>query len=458
MKLDACRVCLTGRLLYLMMMTIAAGSLLLGGQREAHAAPRNVLLLIADDFGVDVARFYPAPTRRETTPPAPPMPNLTALAQRGILFTRAWTAPWCSPTRAMVLTGRYGFRTGIGRANSGNLPPLPVSEVTLPEVIGEQTGNSYLMANIGKWHLSSGEDDPRIHGWPHYSGAHPDLGHLDSYYSWPKTVDGVTTTSTTYATTDNVDDTLDYIARAAQEGKPYFLWVGFVAPHDPFEKPPNELHGRDSLPATGAPKRSLYEAMVESLDTEIGRLLRAVDLSTTTVIFVGDNGTTGPVTAPPYVKTQGKGTMYQGGVHVPLFIAGAGVVGPGRKVSALVNTVDLFPTILELVGIDPAQALGPAIKTDGVSLLPYLERRTHPNRRQWVFAEQFTKTFDTSWQRALRSDRYVLIERFDGSREFYDMEKDFFQASNLLAGIMTSTERGKLSDLKSKLDALLATR
>ena len=102
---------------WLSIFCLSAGS-------AAQAAGQNILLLIADDFGVDVASFYPMGPRQQTTPPPPPMPNLQALARQGVLFTRVWASPWCSPTRAQMLTGRYGFRTGIGRANSGNLPPL----------------------------------------------------------------------------------------------------------------------------------------------------------------------------------------------------------------------------------------------------------------------------------------------------------------------------------------------
>src|SRR5688572_930566 len=78
----------------------------LGGAVAAQAAGSDILLLIADDFGVDIARFYPLGPRLQTTPPPPPMPNLEALARRGVLFTRASASPWCSPTRAQILTGR----------------------------------------------------------------------------------------------------------------------------------------------------------------------------------------------------------------------------------------------------------------------------------------------------------------------------------------------------------------
>jgi arylsulfatase B len=416
------------------------------------------LLLIADDFGVDVATFYPTSIRRPTKPPSPPMPNLQALANQGILFSRVWADPWCSPTRATILTGRYGFRTGIGRANTSNLPPLPLAEFTLPEAFRARPAAGYVLANLGKWHLSSGALDPNLHGWPHYAGGHPDLGHLPSYFSWPKTVDGVTTTSTVYATTDTVDETLRVIAEASRLRRPYFAWVGFNAPHDPYHAPPPSLHSKGDLPPLGASNRTYFEAMVEALDTEIGRLLRAVDMATTTVIFLGDNGTNGPVVAAPYPTRKAKGTLYQGGVQVPLLIAGAGVAAPRRMVAALVNTVDLFPTILQLGGIEPAEVLPAGTRTDGVSLVPYIRDEAHPSPRTWAFAEQFTTAFDVAWERTVRNGRYSLIERADRSREFYDLNADALQARNLLDGPLTSAQGSNLTALDRRLDRLLASR
>jgi arylsulfatase A-like enzyme len=382
------------------------------------------------------------------------MPHLTALAQQGVIFTRVWASPWCSPTRAQILTGRHNFRTGIGRANTSDMPPLSMSEVILPEVFATALGTTYFTANLGKWHLSSGEHDPNDYGWQHYAGGHPDLGHLPSYFSWPKTVDGLTSTSTIYATTDTVDETLAVITRASAEGKHFFAWTAFNAPHDPFHAPPAALHPRTPLPSTGATNRAKFAAMVEALDTEIGRLLAAVSLADTTVIFIGDNGTVGTVIAPPYSRSKAKATMYEGGVRVPLIVAGAGVVAPNRRVTALVSAVDLFPTILALAGIDPAQAP----RNDGVSLMPYLGRQAHPSPRTWLYSEQFTKSFNTGWQRAARDSRYKLIERYDGTREFYDLTMDAFETKNLLEGPLTSGQRSALDRLDRRIDALLATR
>jgi arylsulfatase A-like enzyme len=119
--------------------------------------------------------------------------------------------------------------------------------------------------------------------------------------------------------------------------------------------------------------------MVEAVDTELKRLIQAVDLSTTTVFFIGDNGTPGGVQAPPYKGQGAKSTRYENCCRVPLLIAGAGVV-PGsagvRVVDELVNAVDLFPTILGLTETPLPQA-----RIDGVSLVPYLSGTVHPSPR-----------------------------------------------------------------------------
>jgi arylsulfatase A-like enzyme len=426
------------------------------------AAPPNILLLIGDDIGIDAAEFYPTTVRRATTPPAPPMPNMRRLAQAGVLFSDAWANPLCAPTRATLFTGRYSFRTGVG-ANTHettDLPTLPRAEFILPEAFQARPALGYLLAHIGKWHVSRGDTGPNLHGWPYFAGGDPWRPAVQSYFSWTKHVNAAVTTSTTYATTDQVNEALGVIGQARAQNRPYFVQVAFNAPHDPFHKPPNELHSRDSLPPyqSGVNKRPYFEAMAEALDTEIGRLLAGVDLATTTVIFVGDNGTTSAVVASPYPASKSKSTVYQGGVRVPLLVAGAGVASPGRVVPALANTVDLYPTILELAGIDPAAVVPAGTRLDGVSLLPYLCNVAHPSPRAWAYAERFRPVYNQGYQRAIRNGRYKLIERASGSREFYDLAVDPFEATNLLGRTLTTTQRTNLTSLDRQLDALLATR
>jgi arylsulfatase B len=452
--------------------------LLLLGAGGARAQDRNILLIVADDFGVDAASFYPLTAgRRTTSPPAPPTPNLARLAQNGVLFRRAWATPWCSPSRAEMFTGRYPFRTGIGdpipkdpAAANGE---LRLDEFSLPEAFQAAKPGQYLLAHVGKWHLSRrGADDPNRHGWPYFAGPRPDLALLphygtyfrvngvDYYGPWPKTVNGATTAAvTTYATTDQVDEAIAKIreAKAQVPSKPYFVWLAFSAPHAPYEKPPNALHSRDALPVTGASRRAYYEAMVEAMDTEIGRLLQEVDLATTTVFFIGDNGTPNEVTVSPYPSNHAKGTPYEEGLRVPLLVAGADVVTPGRVVTRIVSAVDLYPTILELAGIDPATVVPAGTRIDGVSIVPYLRNQTGTPLRQYVYSEEFPLCWDQNYERAVANSRYKLIRRADGSRAFYDLSSDPYERTNLLSRTLTTTQRSNLDTLTRQMTELLAT-
>lgn len=436
----------------LLVSAIYAGFLVAGA---AHAAPRNILLLVTDDLGVDTAEFYPTSARRVTTPPAPPMPNLKRLAQSGVLFSAAWSYPVCASARAALFTGRYGFRTGMGtNPNADHVPKLARGEVLLPELFAARPALDYLLGHVGKWHVSPCVSDPNLHGWPYYAGILPERAGLELYSAWKKDVNGVVSRTTKYATTDQVDEALGLIRKAKNQGRPWFVQVAFNAPHEPYHVPPNALHSRDSLPPyrEGLAKRPYFEAMAEALDSEIGRLLRDVDLATTTVIFVGDNGTAKPILASPYPSSHAKGTLYESGIRVPLLIAGSGVASPGRLATGVVNTVDLFPTVLALAGI--SQPSG--VKLDGISLLPILQNSSGGTRRSWAYSEQFSSA--TSFQRAIRNATYKLIERSGGGRQFYDLAADPLEARNLIGTALTATQRSNLDSLDRQLDQLIASR
>ena len=449
----------------LLVRAIPLALLVLLGAGEARAQGRNILLIIADDLGVDAARFYPLTAGRRTTrPPAPPTPNLAALARNGLIFRHAWVTPWCSPTRAAMLTGRYPFRTGIGDPVSSTptvaTGELRLNEFTLPEAFQRAKPGQYLLAHVGKWHLTrQSVDDPNLAGWPYFVGPRPDnSAEVPSHYNWPKTRNGVTTDGvTTWATTDEVDEAVARIREAKDQGKPYFVWLALSAEHAPYQKAPNTLHSKDSLPATGASRRSYYETMVEAMDTEIGRLLQDVDLATTTVFFIGDNGTPREVTASPYSSSRAKGTPYEGGIRVPLLVAGADVVTPGRVVDRIVSAVDLYPTVLVLAGIDPAAAVPPEVRIDGVSIVPYLGNQTGTPLRQYVYSEEFPLCWDQNYERTVANSRYKLIRRADGSRAFYDLSSDPYETTNLLSRTLTTTQRSNLNTLTRQMTELLVT-
>jgi arylsulfatase A-like enzyme len=409
----------------------------------AHAlaqSPSNVLLVVADDLGVDYVGCY-----GEGTNP-PPTPTIDALAQNGVLFRNAWANPSCSPTRACIQTGRYPFRTMVGRwiAHHDNPPTvglLQPRERTLPELL-DAAGSGYAHALIGKWHLHNAyasPDVPRtIGGYAHHAGSLE--GQVPSYTNWTRVVDGSAAPCTVYCTTQNTDDALAWIA--AQTG-PWFCVLTYQAPHIPYHAPPAHLHtqnlgGLVPQPTTHTPANiPFYRAMVQSLDTELGRLFATLGpavMAATNVIFVADNGTVQRQSVAPFDGTRSKGTPYEGGVNVPLVISGPIVQQPGREVTALACAVDVFATVLELTGA--RAALPPFAVHDSVSLVPYLVNPAQAPRRQFAYTEEFTGTAwpapNSNGHATIRNDRYKLIHRYNGTPdEVYDLVADPWETVNL---------------------------
>jgi len=403
------------------------------------AAGRNLLLVIADDLGADsLAMLNLDPSARQA-----PTPTLEMLRSKGVLFRRCYSHPTCSPTRASLLTGRYPFRHGIGYAIANpSDPQLRAEEWTLPKAIGP----GYRHAQLGKWHLSYGNDDPRaIAGWSHFAGSI--AGAIPNYDRWPKVVDGTLTAGySTYATTDCVDDARTWIS--GQGTNRWLLWLAFNAAHTPLHKPPRNLHSYDALPDSAAVAqtnpRPYFEAMVESLDTELGRLLEAVDLSETTVVFVGDNGSTGAVIQPPYSSSRAKGTLYEGGLRVPMIIAGADVVSPGRTSDAVLHLTDVYATLLDLAGVPPDQWAKAGSRIDSRSFAAIARNEPFSPSLAGVLSENFSSAIpdDVAGRMAVDA-RYKLIQFKTGTMEFYDLLADPLEQTNriaLIAGDAGATE------------------
>jgi arylsulfatase A-like enzyme len=442
-----------GRLSGLLLFLLLAGS---GSAPATDPTPRpNLLVIIADDVGTDALRAFNA----DPSASFPPTPNLDSLLLSGVRFRNAYAYPTCSPTRATILTGRYGFRTGIGYALATPTDPiLQASEYTLPEVFTGQPGRPYRHANIGKWHLSFGAEDPNLlGGWDHFSGVL--IGALPSYDVWPKTVDGRTTSAyRAYATTDNVDDALAWVQE--QGTQPWLLWLAFNAAHTPYHKPDNGLHGYDRLPegslAVQLNPRPYYEAMIEALDTEMGRLLSGIDRSKTTVVFLGDNGSLPTVIQAPYPADRGKGTLYQGGIRVPLIVSGPAVVRPNRDDTNVVHTVDLFATLLELAGADPAAVIPATHPVDSRSLVPILRDEPFRPGEDCVLAENFADALAPEVAgRAAIDVRYKLIRFDSGVSALYDLTVDPVEGTNLLASgtVLNAAQQAAHDRLSARLEA-----
>ncbi len=400
---------------------------------SAPDGPHNILLVVADDLGVDMVGVY------DEGAPGPPTPIIDSLAQQGVYFRNCWSNTMCSPTRATIHAGRYGFRTGIGMIITPDAPDFSLDEKILPEHLVNAPGGGYACAAIGKWHLGNENGGEPHHanlsGYPHFVGTENSLIGDWHYYNWPKNVNGTVTTCTTYATVDNVDEALAWISQAPE---PWFCYLAFTAPHDPFHEPPASLHTRTLRPVDPRIEpRPFYEAAVEAMDTELGRLLTGIadDLPNTNIVFLGDNGTPREVCLPPFMPDHAKLTVYEGGVNVPLIFKGPAVPHQGVECAALVNTTDLFATILELGGIDLGSIRVPR---DSISLTPYLAAPSTPSLRWWVYTEIFNPNgFGPllNGRAAIRGERYKLIRTAYGTPEdeFYDLELDPFELTDLFA-------------------------
>lgn len=348
-------------------------------QNGIYTVHTNILLMIVDDWGLDASPLD------NDLPDAllASMPNLQNLADEGLRFTRAYSQPLCSPTRATILTGRQPYQHNVGTPEDMGRFSNGQDEITLPEIFTTMSAPHSLLS-VGKWHLGGQENGYNVRGgWPEFYGINS--GGVTDYFNWTKNSNGTTATSTTYSTTDQVNHVTTFIEDNQAEGKPWFAWVAFNAPHTPFHDPPAELapDGGYSVQETGeANNHYRYRKALEALDTEIGRLLESVNLSHTQVILLGDNGTPNQVVQAPFGDGNSKGDLYNGGIHVPMI-----AIGPWAKTEAgsatdsLVHCIDLFSTILELAGIDEANV--PNLESQNVgsqSIVPILNGTDTENR------------------------------------------------------------------------------
>src|SRR6478609_4855182 len=435
-----------------------------GGEGGDGVKEPNVLLIIADDWGAEASSLYP---ELNGTSGAVPAPSVEALAQNGLVFDNAWASPACSMTRGTIVSGLYGSRTGVTSVGA----VLPTDTVTLFDRITAESPD-YSQVVFGKYHLGGGLFDPRAGvayadsakilqhvrdlGIPNYRGILG--GALTDYYSWNiYDINGPAVPTTAYATTVLTDIAIEHIheQEASRPGKPWFVYQAYNAPHaanggnSPYQVPPPYLHSVDlssvgnPAPGTSTTNVPIYKANIQSLDTEIGRLLKEVDLENTVVIFVGDNGTPAPVKDTGTGIRGSKGSAYEGGVRVPLIVTGAGVTRRGRA-NDLVVTTDLFATILSLTGIDVSHV------NNSYSIKPLLSDETASSGREYSFSETSSGTSNRRY--GLKDKRYKLVSNL-GKRELYDLATDPQETTDLYAKPAYAAVRATLEAEIDKLNA-----
>ncbi len=422
---------------------------------EAPPAPtipvgkvRNVLFVVADDLGTDKVAAY---GEQSTTPATP---NLDRLAAEGVLFENAYGYPTGAASRAAVLTGRYGRRTGLGGVPDDAFE-LALDEVSIPEML-TLAPEAWSSSALGKWGLAgprapTGVAHPTEQGFGHYAGA---LGNLASYDSFDKVVNGEISKVKAYATVDTTDDAIEQLHRLSS---PWFLYVAYHAPHEPPPVPLKEL-GSTEVSAS-SPAADRVDAAVEALDHELGRLLEAMSprqREETLVVFLGDNGTARTASRPPLAPTPGKGSLYEGGTNGPLIGRGPGVAA-GARSQALVHLVDLFPTVAEVAEVDLSrlQRDGTELVLDGVSIWPALLDPSAPGNRRFLYTEMFRPNgpppHDIDW-RAVRDERFKVMDVGGARLQLFDLEGRVDDGLGLRPAQLTPTEQERYDVLVGELE------
>lgn len=374
------------------------------GQNETP----NILLIIADDLGIDVMNGYGVSGSKPITP------HLDSLRESGINFINCWASPQCTPTRAVIMSGKFGIKTGVMDPPG----PLNIEHTSIFNRVKADPNIDYNMAVIGKWHLAGNGnnlDQPAEHGVDHYEGLYS--SGVNDYYEWEKVTNGETETITEYTTSHLTDAAINWID---QQNEPWFLWLAHAAPHSPLQAPPDGLYTTE--PGNNS---TTYYAMIEAMDHEIGRLLDNMEPSVrenTIIFFIGDNGTPSN-TSPFFPRGHGKSSIYEGGIRVPFFASGKGISRTNVNDETLVQATDLHATILNLMGMEFEGGIN-----NSLNLTPLFEEEGAVSRT--INYTDYDDDDRLVW--ATRTDRYKLIEDEDGDQEFYDVIDDLLEENNLI--------------------------
>jgi arylsulfatase A-like enzyme len=358
------------------------------------ASPKrpNILFIVADDLGYADLGFQGCKDI--------PTPNLDSLAASGVRFTNGYVSgPYCSPTRAGLMTGRYQTRFGH-EFNPGGSDGLPLSESTIADRL---KAAGYATGLVGKWHLGAQPQfHPQKRGFGEFFGF---LGGAHSYFRSAGILRG------TEPVTD-FDYTTDAFAREAvafierHKAEPWFLYLAFNAVHTPMQATDDRLA---KFPSINNKRRRTYDAMTLALDEAVGavrkKLADAGLERDTLVVFISDNG--GPTMPGTTINGSrntplrgSKRTTLEGGIRVPFVVSWAGRVKPGIYEQPVIQ-LDASATALAVAGVD----VKPEWQLDGVNLLSFL---THENTAAphdalyWRFGAQM----------AIRQGDYKLV-RYD---------------------------------------------
>lgn len=391
----------------------------------------NVLVIVADDLGYADVGFQGAKDI--------PTPNLDTLAKQSVRCTNGYVShPFCSPTRAGLMTGRY--EQHFGHENNPVWNPedtksgLPLNQVTLPQLMKKA---GYVTGAVGKWHLGAHPQfHPNQRGFDDYFGFRGG-GHLylegtkgGAEYNIPLEFNGQERPFDDYLTNILGREAAGFIER--HQGKNWLLYLAFNAPHTPLSAPPELLAKFAGIADEG---RRTYAAMVNALDTAVGSVLARLDATkqreNTLIFFISDNGgpdLSGKSDKPCFTDNSPlrghKGQVYDGGIRVPFLVSWPAKLKPGTYDKPVIS-LDFLPTALAAGGGEAPSDR----KLDGVNLIPFLtgEKTGTPHEAL------FWRANGPGGNYAARMDDWKLVRLGKSAPELYNLASDVGETKNLAA-------------------------
>lgn len=435
---------------------------------KAQDRPPNIIFVLIDDMGwTDLgcygSKYY------ET-------PNIDQLAKDGMKFTQAYSAcTVCSPTRASILTGKSPARLHITDWIAGHNRPnarlsipewtkyLPEEEETLAERLKTR---GYATASIGKWHLGGAEHSPEKHGFDVNIGG-TEQGSPPSYFSPYKIATLPDGPKDEFLTDRLTSEAIGFIEK--NKDQPFFIYLPHYAVHTPIMGKPEVVAKYQAKKADNGHSNPVYAALVESVDDGVGRLretLKKLSLAENTIfVFTSDNGglsnqvnekgwRRGPTDNSP--SRLGKGSAYDGGVHIPLIVAWPDTIEAGSESDVPVISYDHLPTLLEATGTPLKE--GQII--DGESLMPLLTQKDILKRDAIYWHYPHYHPGSATPYSAIRAGDWKLIEFFEDQHvELYNMRRDIGEADNVatIEADIAEQLHKQLDEWRTKVGAQLPT-
>lgn len=324
---------------------------------DATSKP-NVLLILADDLGVECLSAYGGTSHRT--------PHLDRLAKDGMRFTRCFSNPYCSPSRGTLLTGRYPFQNGLKVVLHSKSQENLYLRPTQPCFVRQLKQHGYTTQIVGKWHVSLEHKHNTIQdfGFDHYQtwSIFDDKGEKTTRYWKPYLMrDGriiADEIKDRYGPDLDLEVYLDFIKTNVKSKTPFLAYYSTCLPHYPWEPTPDSPDKTYRSPRAGHKGDSKYfPDMVAYLDKQIGVMLQTLDdlgiAENTIILFMADNGTDADLVntwGDDKKVAGGKGSMTDRGTHIPLIVRWPGHIRPGSTCEDLVDLSDIFPTLCELTG------------------------------------------------------------------------------------------------------------